>query len=495
MCATARLGFRQARVLAVDREYATRLHQGNERANRRIVTLIPGGKYSNLPTGGWRLVEEDCPMITRRSFLQTTGTMGAVAVAAFGNDGLARVQAAGRRVERLDASDVAADESYWREIQQGFTLDRTIINLNNGGCSPSPRVVHEAFKRYLDISNQAPVYHMWQILEPNIESVRRRLAAEFGCDPEELAITRNASEALQTAQLGIDLKAGDEVVTTNQDYGRMLTTWDQRVRRDGIRVKQISFPVPPPSMNDLATRLLGAITPATKVLHFCHITNLTGQIFPVKQICDEARRRGVKTIVDGAHAFAQFPFKVSELGCDYYGTSLHKWLLAPIGTGFLFVRREHIASLWPLQPAAAAQTDNIRKFEEIGTHPAANHNAIAEALSFHEGIGAERKAARLRYLRDRWAKRLARSPKVRIHTSFDPAQSCAIANVQINGVPTGKVVTRLWDRWRIIATPIVHAEFEGVRVTPNVYTTLEEIDTFAAAMEEFLIPNPLIPDH
>ena len=423
-------------------------------------------------------------MLTRRSFLQTTGTVGAVAVAAFGNDGLARVQAAGRRVESLDASEVAADETYWREIQQAFTLDRTIINLNNGGCSPSPRVVHEAFKRYLDISNQAPVYHMWQILEPNIESVRRRLAAEFGCDPEELAITRNASEALQTAQLGIDLKPGDEVVTTTQDYGRMLTTWDQRVRRDGIRVKQISFPVPPPSLSDLATRLIGAITPATKVLHFCHITNLTGQIFPVKKICDEARRRGVKTIVDGAHAFAQFPFKVGDLGCDYYGTSLHKWLLAPIGTGFLYVRREHIAGLWPLQPAAETQKDNIRKFEEIGTHPAANHNAIAEALSFHEGIGAERKAARLRYLRDRWATRLARNPKVRIHTSLDPAQSCAIANVQINGVPTGKVVTRLWDRWRIIATPIVHAEFEGVRVTPNVYTTLEEIDTFTAAMDE-----------
>jgi isopenicillin-N epimerase len=422
-------------------------------------------------------------MITRRSFLRATGT--AAAVAAFNDDNLARVRAAGLRVEGAAPGDVAADETYWREIQQAFTLDRTIINLNNGGCSPSPRVVHEAFKRYLDISNQAPVYHMWQILEPNIETVRRRLAAEFGCDADEMAITRNASEALQTAQLGIDLKPGDEVVTTNQDYGRMLNTWDQRVRRDGIRVKKIAFPVPPPSMDDLAQRLLGAITPATKVLHFCHITNLTGQIFPVKRICDEARRRGVKTIVDGAHAFAQFPYKLSDLGCDYYGTSLHKWLLAPIGTGFLYVRRENIAALWPLQPAAEGQTDNIRKFEEIGTHPAANHNSIAEAMSFHEGIGADRKAARLRYLRDRWAKRLASNPKFRIHTNLaDPAQSCAIANVQVIGTPTAKVVTRLWDRWRIIATPIAHAEFEGVRVTPNVYTTLEEVDTFTAAMEE-----------
>ncbi len=423
-------------------------------------------------------------MFTRRAFLQTTGTAGAAALAAFGNNGFARVRAASARVEGTAAADVAADESYWREIQQAFTLDRTLINLNNGGCSPSPRVVHEALKRYLDFSNQAPVYHMWEILEPNIETVRRRLAAEFGCDPAELAITRNASEALQTAQLGIDLKAGDEVVTTNQDYGRMLNTWEQRVRREGIRLTKISFPVPPPSMNDLAERLIGAITPATKVLHFCHITNLTGQIFPVKRICDEARRRGVKTIVDGAHAFAHFPYKVADLGCDYYGTSLHKWLLAPIGTGFLYVRQENIASLWPLTPAAEGQKTSIRKFEEIGTHPAANHNAIAEALSFHEGIGIERKAARLRYLRDRWAKRLAQNPRVRIHTNLDPAHSCAIANVQIIGVPTGKVVARLWERWRIIATPIVHAEFEGVRVTPNVYTTLEEIDTFAGAMEE-----------
>jgi len=421
-------------------------------------------------------------MLTRRGFLHATGSIAALA--AFRDDVAARIEAAARRTEGVSPGDMAADESYWREIQQAFTLDRTIINLNNGGCCPSPRVVHEALKRYLDISNQSPVYHMWQILEPNIESVRRRLAAAFGCDPEEMAITRNASEALQIAQLGIDLKPGDEVVTTNQDYGRMLDTWQQRVRREGIKLTQVSFPVPPKSMDVLADRLLGAISPATRVLHFCHITNLTGQIFPVRKIADEARRRGIKTVVDGAHAFAHFPYKVSDLGCDYYGTSLHKWLLAPIGTGFLYVRRENIPSLWPMTPAAASRTDNIRKFEEIGTHPAANHNAIAEALTFHEGIGVERKAARLRYLRNRWAERLGKSTRFRIHTNLDPAHSCAIGNVQIIGVPTAKVVPQLWDKWRIIATPIQHAEYEGLRVTPNVYTTLEEVDTFTEAMEQ-----------
>ncbi len=417
-------------------------------------------------------------MLSRRKFLYTSGL--AASALAFER---ARLEAAAARVAGIAPEGLAADETYWREIQQAFTLDRTIINLNNGGCCPSPRVVHEALKRYLDISNQAPVYHMWQILEPNVESVRRRLAAEFGCDPEEMAITRNASEALQIAQLGIDLKPGDEVLTTNQDYGRMLDTWDQRVRRDGIVVTKISFPVPPPSQDDLVRRFERAITPKTKVLHFCHITNLTGHIFPVKAICDMARARGIKTIVDGAHAFAHFPFKAADLGCDYYGTSLHKWLLAPIGTGFLYVRRELIPSLWGLTPTSASRAADIRKFEEIGTHPAANHNAIAEALTFHEGIGVDRKVARLRYLRDRWAMRLRQNPRITIHTDLAEGRSGAIATVQVVGVPTGKVVEHLWSRWRIIATPIVHAEYEGVRVTPNVYTTVEEVDTFATAVE------------
>jgi selenocysteine lyase/cysteine desulfurase len=421
-------------------------------------------------------------MLTRRAFIGA-GTTAAVGLA-FTNEGLARVAAAAASAADVAPTDLARDETYWREIQQAFTLDRTLVNLNNGGCCPSPRVVHEAFKRYLDISNQTPVYHMWQILEPNIETVRRNLASEFGCSPEEMAITRNASEALQIAQLGIDLKAGDEVVTTNQDYGRMLDTWDQRVRRDGIAVRQISFPVPPPSMDALADRLISAIGPKTKVLHFCHITNLTGQIFPVKKICDAARAKGVKTIVDGAHAFGHFPFKAADLGCDYYGTSLHKWLLAPIGTGFLYVRRENIEALWGLQPTAASRAKDIRKFEEIGTHPAANHNAIAEAMTFHQGIGIERKSARLRYLRNRWAERLLETGRFKLHTSMDPAQSCAIGTVQVLGVDTNKAVGQLWEKWRIIATPINHAEYTGIRVTPNVYTTLEEIDTFAEAMEK-----------
>ena len=425
----------------------------------------------------------------RREFLRQVIPAGAMGYVGLKTNWLDRVVSATGAVADRTATDVAADEAYWREIQQAFTLDRTIINLNNGYTCPSPRVVHEALKRYLDISNQAPIQYMWNLLEPNIESVRRKLAAEAGCDPEELAITRNASEGLQIAQLGIDLQPGDEVVTTNQDYGRMLDTWDQRVRRDKIKVTKISFPVPTTNISELTSRIEQAVTPRTKVIHFCHITNLTGQLFPVREIARMARSRGIQTIVDGAHAFAHFPFKLRDLEMDYYGTSLHKWLLAPVGTGFLYVRRENIEKLWPLTPASEKKTKDIRKFEEVGTHPAANHNAIAEALTFHQTIGVERRAARMRYLTDHWANRLEKHPRVKILTSRLPNQSWGLANISLQGVDSQKAYETLWSKYRIITASIKHAEYQGLRITPNIYTTLEELDTFGDAIEEML-KNP-----
>jgi isopenicillin-N epimerase len=423
-------------------------------------------------------------MLSRREFLRTGSAFG-TAVSILRPDAIAKVSAATAAIADRSVVEVAADENYWREIQQAFTLDRTFINLNNGYTCPTPRVVHEALKRYLDLSNQSPYTYMWQTLEPGIESVRRKLAAEAGCDPEEMAITRNSSEALQIAQMGIDLEAGDEVVTTEQDYPRMLTTWDQRQRREGIKVVKVGFPVPPPGgLGELKSSIEQAITPKTKVVHICHITNLTGQIFPVRDIARMARAKGIKTIVDGAHAFAHFPYKVRDLECDYYGVSLHKWLLAPVGTGFLYVRRENIASTWPLQAAPSSKDTDIRKFEEIGTHPAANHNAIAEALQFHQAIGTERRAARMRYLRARWQSRAEKLPGVRILTSNDPEQSCGLVNVTIDGMDMNKVVAHLWNRHRIVVTTAgVENQYRGLRITPNIYTTLEEIDAFAEAME------------
>jgi selenocysteine lyase/cysteine desulfurase len=321
---------------------------------------------------------------------------------------------------------------------------------------------------------------MWKVLEPRLESVRRELAHEFGCDPEEMAIVRNASEANETMIMGLDLRRGDEVLVTTQNYGRMLTAWEQRARRDGVVVKAITFRVPSDD-DHVVQRFAEAIGPRTRAIEITHITNLTGQILPVRRVVELGRARGIPVFVDGAHAFAHFPFTRDQLGCDYYGTSLHKWLLAPVGTGFLYVRRDRIPGLWPLMAAPKAMDADIRKYEEIGTHPAANHNAIAVALAFHRAIGAERKAARLRWLRDRWARALlAGSDRVRVLTPLDdPARAGAIGFFAVEGMDPTKLGTWLLDRHRIVTTPIVHAEFAGIRVTPNVYTTREELDRFA----------------
>src|SRR3982751_1059756 len=419
-------------------------------------------------------------MTSRREFLSGLAAVGLGTQPMFRKHAIRSLFRANVMVGGRTATDAAEDETYWSEIQRAFDTDRTLINLNNGGVCPTPSHVLEAMIRDLRFTNESPAEHMWRVLEPRVESVRRDLAREFGCDPEEMAVTRNASEANEIMIMGLDLKPGDEVVVTNQNYPRMLTAWDQRARREGIVVKQISFKVPPPSVDYIVDQFKAAITPRTKVIEVTHITTLTGQIMPVRQIVELARPLGIEVFVDGAHAFAHFPFKRDDIQCDFYGTSLHKWLLAPIGTGFLYVRKSKIKGMWPLMAAAKTQENDIRKYEEIGTHPAANHNAISAALAFHRGIGIDRKIARLRYLRDRWAKRLVKeSSRVSVLTPLDDKQAGAIALFQVEGIDNVKLGAWLFNQHRIVNTPIVHPEFRGIRITPNVYTTLEEIDIFA----------------
>jgi selenocysteine lyase/cysteine desulfurase len=426
-------------------------------------------------------------MKTRRSFLAGAGGSGILA-AAFRDDALARSTAAARDSAKCPASEIATNEDYWSEIQRCFDLDRTVINLNNGGVCPTPSHVLDQMIRDLRFSNESPAHHMWKVLEPRIESVRRDLALEFGCDAEELAITRNASEAMETLILGIDIARGDEVVITDQNYPRMVTTWDQRARRDGIVVKKVSFPIPLPAPETFIDRIRAAISPRTRVIEFPHITNYSGQILPAREVVRLGREKGIEVFVDGAHSFAHFPFKREDVECDFFGTSLHKWLLAPVGTGFLYVRKSKQKMIWPLMAAEASMSENIRKFEEIGTHPAATHNAISAALAFHRSIGSDRKVARLRCLRDRWAKPLlAADARVKVWTPLGAvAASAGIGLVQIQGIDSAKLSEHLWDKYRIVTVPIPHPQFEGVRVTPNVYTTPEEIDVFADAMKHAL---------
>jgi isopenicillin-N epimerase len=428
------------------------------------------------------------PSWSRRSFLRTVGGAGAVAFS-WNAANLERVEAASQSVAGRSPEDVARDEFYWREVQLGFKLDRSLINLNNGFTCPMPRVVIESVFRYMDMINMLPVHYQGMVAG-NVETIRRRMANEFGCTVEEMALTRGASEALQIVQNGIDLKAGDEVITTEQDYPRMLTTWDQRMRRQGIKVTRLQFPVPA-TQDFLYTMFEKAITPRTKVFHFCHVTNLTAQLFPVQRLCRLARSKGIVTIVDGAHALGQFPFKLRDLECDAYGVSLHKWLLAPIGNGCLYVRREMIPRFWPLQAAPEQQDNDIRKFESIGTHPWAIRAALGEALAYHQAIGAERKAARLRYLTLRWANALKKYPRVRVLTDLsEPAQAWAVAGVNIEGIDVRSLAKFLRQNYRIISVPLVGGappnqvfDYQALRVSPNIYTTLEEIDTFVEAME------------
>ncbi|MFN0180585.1 MAG: aminotransferase class V-fold PLP-dependent enzyme [Gemmatimonadales bacterium] len=390
-----------------------------------------------------------------------------------------------RTVEGATPDEVAQDEPFWLAVRQAFTIDPNHVNLNSGSVSPAPRAVAEAMDRYWTITNMSPSLYVDDLLYPQVELVRRRLAATFGCDPEELALTRNTSESLLSVQFGLPLDRGDEIVTTTQDYPRMLTGWDQRARRDGVIVRRVSFPVPPPSLDDLYQRIVAAVTPRTRVIHICHMTYTAGQIFPVKRICQFARTRGITSIVDGGHTFAQFPFTRDDLDCDVYATSLHKWLTAPVGNGFLYVKKDRIREIWPLYAAPPEQDGDIRKFEQIGTYPIALRNAVSEALTFHTAIGFDRKAARFNYLRERWMRAVEPVKGVRLLTSFDRAQACALGGMSLASMNAAPLVEYLVKKHLIhVRARFVPGEWEGIRVTPNVFTTLEEIDLFSRAIRE-----------
>jgi isopenicillin-N epimerase len=428
-------------------------------------------------------------MHSRRKFLGTMSMPAAAAAAGF------TFRPAELRASSLDiaanlakhpgsALEVADDEDFWFEVQGAFTVDRTLVNLNNGGVSPAPKLVQDAMKRHQDYSNLAPTYTMWQVLEPQREGTRSRVARQWGVSPEEIAFTRNASESLQILQFGMDLQPGDEVLTTTQDYGRMITTFKQRERREGIVLKQIQIPVPAEDPAEVVRLFEEAITPRTRMILACHMINLTGQILPVTELTAMARRHGIPLVIDGAHALAHFDFDLGELDVDNYSTSLHKWLFAPHGTGLLYVRRDKIADVWPLMAAPETQDHDIRKFEAIGTHPEAPYLCIGEALSFHQGIGPARKAERLIYLRDYWADPLLENDNVRLHTSREPGFSCGIANVEVMGVEPNALRDYLWDAHRIITVSINHAEFQGLRISPSVYTTLPELDRFIDVVDD-----------
>ncbi len=346
-------------------------------------------------------------------------------------------------------------------------------------------MVTEAYVRYKH-QESATSSTMWQMLAPQAETIRAGLAELFGCDKDEIAVTRNASESLQILLFGLDIRSGDEVISTTQDYPRMLNALRQREIREGPRLKLVKIPLAPLSTDEIVDAIESAITPRTRLILISHMINITGQIMPVRKICEMARMRGVETVVDGAHSLAQLDFKRGDLQCDYFGSSLHKWLYTPKGAGLLYVKEEMIKNVWPLMAADNDQKSDIRKFEEIGTHSSATRLAIGEALMFHEAIGPKRKEDRLRYLSSYWMERLKEVPGITFNTSFDPEQFCAIGNFSIAGANVTKVTEYLMSQHKIIATPIVHDEFTGIRITPNIFTTLRDLDRFCNVIENLM---------
>jgi selenocysteine lyase/cysteine desulfurase len=391
------------------------------------------------------------------------------------------------QVEHLTAEEVARNEDFWFYVQQAFDIDRGIINLNNGGVHPAPRVAMEALHRYLDFANGAPAYNSWRFLRPRKEHLRRLIADAFGCSPEEIAITRNVTESMHIPLLGIDLKPGDEILTTAHDYPSMKNALFQREKREGVVARMFSFPYPPKSLSVLAELFEKNLTPRTKIILICHITNLTGQIFPIREICRMARDRGIHVVIDGAHAFGHFDFKQADLDCDIYGANLHKWIMAPTGAGFLYVKKEEIKNIWPLFPAPDPLCDDIRKFEHYGTHPEPVWLAAAEAMAFHQGIGAKRKEERLRYLKDYWARALEKLPGVKILTSLDPKQACGIVSFTVENMDINKLSDVLFERHKIYQIAIDLPEgIKTIRITPSICTTLQELDIFIEAATSYI---------
>ncbi len=422
----------------------------------------------------------------RRIFLKQAATLaGAFSVnSLFNQVHAADWQRASQKVKHLSDEQVAEDEDFWRVIQQSYTVNSDIIILNNGGVSPSPLVVQQAVERYNQLSNEGPSYYMWRILDQGREPLREKLAGLAGTLPDEIAVNRNATESLNTIIYGLDLKRGDEVIGTKQDYPHMIQAYRQRAMREGIVYKQLSFDFPIEDDEQIVKAFEDAITPKTKLLHVTHIINWLGQIMPVRKICDMAHEKGIEVLVDGAHSFGLLDFKIPDLHCDYFGTSLHKFLSAPIGSGMMWIKKEKIEKIWTLISDDKPLSGDIRKFENLGTRSFPIEQGIGEAINFHEGIGSKRKEERIRYLKDYWAKKVQQIPKVKLHTSLNPKYSCAICGVTIDGMTPGELDNALFNQYKIHTVGIVWENISCVRVTPHVYTTLPDLDKLVNAIEE-----------
>ncbi|HMQ05763.1 MAG TPA: aminotransferase class V-fold PLP-dependent enzyme [Saprospiraceae bacterium] len=387
----------------------------------------------------------------------------------------------------LDVPDNLSEDEFWAWIRECYTVSPNVINLNNGGVCPMPKTTQDALDKYIRWSNEAPSYYMWRILDAGREALRENLSYLAGCSPEEIAINRNSTEGLNTVIFGLDLKRGDEVVLNRYDYPNMINAWKQREKRDGIKlnwIEEMNFPME--NDEEIVQLYLDKMTPATRIVHITHVINWTGQVLPVKKIAEAVRQRGAEVIVDGAHSFGQIDFSITDLSCDYFATSLHKWLCAPFGSGLMYVRKEKIPKVWALLSANEPDGGDIRKFESLGTRSFASEMAIGHSLNLHQLIGTGRKAERLQYLKKLWSTPLKDHPLVYFYNSFHPQYGCALANIHIKDRDASELEKFLWEKYKIHTVAIHWEKINGVRITPNVYTSEFEMEKLSNAILQFL---------
>ncbi len=415
----------------------------------------------------------------KRTFLKNAGLAGFGAMLSF--DGLAQMITS---VSEVPANELATDEEFWASIREGYRLKPDYINLENGYYCFLPEQVLEKFIEHVREVNYHASYYMRTAKVKNKKAMAARLAEVAACSPDELVITRNTTESLDLIIGGLDWKPGDEAVMAEQDYGAMLNMFKQVSARYGVINKRVSVPLHPKSDEEIVDLYASAITDKTKLLMVCHMINITGHILPIRKICEMAHAKGVEVMVDGAHAFGHFTFSIPDLHCDYYGSSLHKWLSAPLGSGLLYVKKEKIANVWPLIATHIKDPDDVSRLNHTGTHPDHTDLAIGDALDFYQMIGAERKEARLRFIQNYWTSKVRDLPHVHVNTPVDPARSCAIANVGIQGMEPSDLAETLMSKYKIYTVPINGAGVHGCRITPNVYTSTAELDVLVKALTE-----------
>ncbi len=418
----------------------------------------------------------------KRTFLKTSSLLGIGSIT-----GMKGIEELVKSVTHVPAEQLAGDEDFWADIRKGYKLKPDYINLENGYYCIQPQAILENYFKHVNEVNMQGAYYMRTVQVDNKKRVAGKLAELAGCTPEEMIITRNTTESLDLVISGMDWKAGDEALMADQDYGAMLDMFTQVSKRYGMTNKIISIPKHPKSDEEIVKLYENAITPNTKLLMVCHMINITGHILPIRKICEMAHAKGVPVMVDGAHAFAHLDFKLSDLDCDYYGCSLHKWLSVPLGAGFLYVKKGNASKVWPLFAETEKPADDITRLNHTGTIPVHTDLAIENAIDYYNMIGAKRKEERLRYLQNYWTKQVRTLKNVNLNTPEDQTRCCGIANVGINGMKPSDMAKTLLDKYKIYTVAIDGKGVQGCRITPNVYTSTAELDSLVKAIKEMAV--------